>query len=229
MENETIIDNPVKPLVLQNGIFVAGHPRSGTSLVCKLLESAGVNFPSDLAADQYNEDGYFELSAAKELEKKLIDEAMTEKNIVELNKVIKILNDSNGLTGLKIVHIPSLFFYKHLAKNIRVVFVFRNPADVQSSMMRRGISSFKLDWFQNNNALIAGYENIKKSFIISYESLIGGKPEMIVKAFKKLGFTVNPDVIKESRRTQKNSCIVLAEHEKRLYDQLKKLEKISWK
>jgi hypothetical protein len=117
-KQETTIqtEEEIKPLVLQNGIFVVGHPRSGTSLACKLLESAGVHFPSDLGADQYNLDGYFELSTAKELEKKLIEEAMTAGNISELNKVVKILNQGKGLTGLKIVHIPSLFFYRHIAK-----------------------------------------------------------------------------------------------------------------
>jgi hypothetical protein len=219
---------PVAPLVLQNGIFVAGHPRSGTSLACKLLESAGVNFPSDFGADQYNKDGYFELADAKELEKTLIEKAMTEENITEMNKIVKILNDTKGLTGLKIVHIPSLFFYRHIAKNMRVVFIYRNPADVRSSMFRRGISQFKLDWFDNNNALIAGHENIPKSIVISYESLMEGKPG-IKKAFQKLGFNVNLDVIKKGHRTQENSGIVLTEDEKRMYAYLKKLEKQSWK
>jgi len=229
METDNLENGPVKPLVLQNGIFVAGHPRSGTSLACKLLESAGVQFFSNLGPDQYNEDGYFELSTAKELEKKLIDNAMTESNIIELNKIVKMFNESKGLSGLKIVHIPSLFYYKHLAKNMRVVFIFRNPSEVQSSMLRRGISSFKLDWFRNNNAIIAGYENIPKSIIISYETLIEGNPEDIKRAFKKLGFNVNPDVIKEERRTQKNSRMVLSDHEIRLFKLLKKMEKKSWK
>lgn len=215
------------PLVLQNGIFVAGHPRSGTSLACQLLESAGVHFPSDLGADDYNKDGYYELSAAKELEKSLIDEAMTDENVLELNKVVEILNKSEGLTGLKIVHIPSIFFYRHIAKNIRVVFIFRNPADVKSSILRRGISSFKLDWFENNNALIAAYENIPKSIVISYESLIEGRPG-VAKAFRKLGFKINPEVIKRQHRTQKNSRIIITDQEQRLYRYLKKLERRSF-
>jgi hypothetical protein len=227
-QNEMKQENVVRPLVLQNGIFVAGHPRSGTSLACKLLESAGVHFPSDLAADKYNEDGYFELSYAKELEKELLEHAMTEPNILELNRVVKVLNEAKGLTGLKVVHIPSLFFYKHIAKNMRVVFIFRNPADVKSSMFRRGISQFKLDWFENNNALIAAHENMPKSIVISYDTLVEGKKD-ISKAFKKLGFTIKPEVIKRERRTQKNSNIVLTEGEIRLYKYLQKLEQQSWK
>lgn len=220
--------NEIAPLVLKNGIFVAGHPRSGTSLACQLLETAGVHFPSDLGADIYNKDGYYELSVAKELEKKLLDEAMTDENIEELNKVVKTLNDSEGLTGLKIVHIPSIFFYRHIAKKMRAVFIFRNPADVKSSMFRRGISQFKLSWFQNNNALIAAFENIPKSIVISYDSLIRGK-EGIITAFKKLGFKVNIDVIKQEHQTQKNSKILITREEMRLYNYLKKLEKQSFK
>jgi len=218
----------VAPLVLKNGIIVAGHPRSGTSLACKLLESAGVNFPSDLAADQYNKDGYFELSNAKELEKSLIEHAMTEENIISLNKIVKLLNETEGLTGLKIVHIPSLFFYRHLAKNLRVVFIFRNPADVKASMLRRGISTFKLSWVENNNALIAAHENIPKSIVVSYETLMEGKKD-IKKAFKKLGFNAKTEVIKKSHRTQENSGIILTEDEKRLYNYLKKLENKTFK
>ncbi len=216
----------IAPLILKNGIIVAGHPRSGTSLACQLVESSGVSFPSDLSADIYNKEGYFEISNAKELEKSLIDEAMTDKNILALNKVVKTLNSTKGLTGLKIVHIPAIFFYKHIAKNMRVVFIFRNPADVKSSMFRRGISQFKLNWFENNNALIAAHENIPKSIVVSYESILE-KKSSIKNGFKKLGLNVNLDVIKKGHRTQKNSKIVLTEDEIKLYKYLKKLEKIS--
>lgn len=218
--------NEVNPLILKNGIFVAGHPRSGTSLACQVVESSGVSFPSDLSADKYNKEGYFELSYAKELEKKLIEKAMTDENVLEINKVISVLNKTEGLTGLKIVHIPSLFFYHHLAKNLRAVFIFRNPADVKSSMLRRGISQFKLSWFENNNALIAAHENIPKSIIISYESLIEGKPAL-KKAFKKIGLNIDLGVVKKEYRTQENSSIVLTNDEIKLYKLLKKLEKKS--
>jgi hypothetical protein len=214
----------IRPYILKNGIFVAGHPRSGTSLVCQLLESAGVNFLSDIKPDKYNNEGYFELSSAKELEKKLIDDAMTNENIISLNKIVKTLNDTKELSGLKIVHIPSIFFYNHIAKNIRTIFIFRNPADVKSSMLRRGISKFKLPWFENNNALISAYENIEKSIILSYESIIEGKP-CVKKAFKKLGFNVDMAVIKRGSQTQKNSKLIITDEEIKLYKLLKKFEK----
>jgi len=228
VENQTAPGKEeIRPKVLKNGIFVVGHPRSGTSLACQLLKSAGVDFPSDFGADEYNKSGYFELELGKDLEKKLIDKAMTEENIIAMNQIIDRLNNAPGLSGLKIVHMPALFFFRHLAKNIRVVFIFRNPADVKSSMLRRGIAQFKLDWFENNNALIAGHENIPKSIVISYEALLRGHPG-IKRAFKKLGFNVDMNVIRKEEQTQRNSRIVLSQDEGRLYKVLKKLEKKSF-
>ncbi len=226
MQGAIMNSNEILPIALKNGIIVAGHPRSGTSLACQLLESAGVNFPSDLGADEYNKAGYFELSGAKELEKSLIEKAMVAENIVEMNKIVSVLNSGDGLTGLKIVHIPALFFYRHIAKNLRVVFVFRHPAEVKSSMLRRGISQFKLSWFDNNNALVAAYENIKKSIVIDYESLIARK-SFILKGFKNIGFKVDLNVIKAEEQTQKKSRLVLTSEEEKLYRLLKKLEKES--
>jgi hypothetical protein len=232
---EAPVENPaaegrkeIRPIVLKNGIFVAGHPRSGTSLACQLLQSAGVEFPSDFGGDEYNKAGYFELETGKELEKKLIDKAMTEENVVEMNRIVERLNSGSGLTGLKIVHVPALFFFRHIAKDkkIRAVFIFRNPADVRASMYKRGISQFKLSWFDNNNALVAAHENMPKSIVISYEALIAGRPG-ISKAFKKIGFTVDLAVIHRDEQTQKDSRIVLTDDEQRLYKVLKRLEKES--
>ncbi len=230
MDNQATEKKEIRPIVLKNGIFVVGHPRSGTSLACQLLQSAGVEFPSDFGGDEYNKSGYFELETGKELEKKLIDKAMTEENVVELNKIVERLNSGTGLTGLKIVHVPALFFFRHIAKDkkMRVVFIFRHPADVKSSMYKRGISQFKLSWFDNNNALVAAHENIPKSIVISYEALIAGHPG-IQRAFKKIGFNVDLGVIHRDEQTQKDSRIVLTGDEQRLYKVLKGLEKRSYR
>ena len=229
MENPTAEGKKeIRPIVLKNGIFVVGHPRSGTSLACQLLKTAGVEFPSDFGGDEYNKAGYFELETGKELEKRLIDKAMTEENVVELNKIVERLNGGTGLTGLKIVHVPALFFFRHIAKDkkIRVVFIFRHPADVRSSMYKRGISQFKLSWFDNNNALVAAHENIPKSIVVSYEALIA-RHAGIRKAFKKIGFNVDMGVIRKEEQTQKGSRIVLTADEQRLYRVLRRLEKDS--
>lgn len=213
----------VKVRTLKDVVIVAGHPRSGTSLACQLVESAGVKFPSDFEGDEYNKSGYYEMASAMQLEKDLLKEAMSVKNTIKMNMIIKRLNDVDGPAGLKIVRIPAIFFYRHVAKNIRAVFIFRNPADVKASMLRRGISQFSLSWMENNNALIAAYENIPNSIIISYESLLKKDP-IVIKKFKKLRLNINLDIIKEGERTQRGSQIVLSDMEKRVYEKLKELE-----
>ncbi len=228
-ELKEIGEETVKLLVPKDLVVVAGHPRSGTSLTCQLLESAGVKFPSDIGPDRYNKKGYYELSFAKELEKKLIEEAMTVENTKALNRVVETLNNAGTPSGLKIVIVPAIFFYRHITKgDMRAVFVFRNPADCKASMLRRGISQFRLSWFENNNAIIAAHENIKRSIVISYETLMEGKL-CIKRAFKKIGFDVDLSVIRKTYRTQKGSGMVVTDEEMKVYKKLKELEKKSCK
>ena len=213
----------IKAKVLQNSVIVSGHPRSGTSITCQLVESAGVHFPSDYEGDEYNESGYYELEISKDLSKKLIEKAMTIKNTIKMNQVIEKLNEDKGLSGLKLVRIPALFFYRHVADNLKAVFIFRNPADVKASMLRRGISSFEPDWFTNNNALIAAYENIEDSILLSYETLLTER-EKVKKLFQKIDLEIDASLIKTGQRSQKHSNIVLEDREIRLYEKLKELE-----
>jgi hypothetical protein len=219
--------NELAPEKMGKTVIASGHPRSGTSLVCQLLESAGVNFLSDIGSDIYNKEGYFEYSLEKELSKRLIEQAMTDENTRDLNKIVKLLNKNDGWSGLKIVLTPAIFFYRHIGrKNLKAVFIFRNPADSKASMLRRGISQFKLSWFDNNNAIIAAHENIKNSIVISYETLMEKKP-CIINAFKKIGFNIDLNRIKKIYRTQKNSGIIVTKDEMKVYKKLKELEKKS--
>ncbi len=220
-------ENKVKRF--ENLVIVGGHPRSGTSLMCQLLESAGVEFPSDIPPDMYNKEGYYELMLEKELSKRLIEEAMTDKNTEDMNKLIDKLNSVNGVAGLKVVIIPAIFYYRHVAKkNLRAAFVFRHPADSKASMLRRGISQFKLSWFENNNAIIAAYENIPNSIVLSYETIMEKNPK-IKKAFKKIGFDIDLSRIKRIYRTQKGSGMIVTREEMLVYKKLKELEKKSLK
>jgi len=217
------LSEDIKAKILRDTVIVSGHPRSGTSITCQLVESAGIKFPSDYEGDEYNASGYYELEVSKDLSKKLIEKAMTIKNTIKINQVIEKLNTEKGVSGLKLVRIPVIFFYRHLADKIRAVFIFRNPADVKASLLRRGISSFTPSWFDNNNALIAAYENIPNSILISYESLLS-KNDGVKELFKKIDLDIDFSLIKTGQRSQKHSKIILKDKEIRLYERLKELE-----
>lgn len=221
------MNQEIRAKILEKGVIVGGHPRSGTSLVCQLVESAGIEFPSDFEGDEYNEAGYYELDASKELSKKLIEKAMTVENTIKMNQIVEKLNNCENTGGLKIVRIPAIFFYLHVARELKTVFVYRNPADVKASLLRRGISSFEPDWFENNNALIAAHENIENSVIISYETLLKGDSK-IKEIFSKIGLNIDLNLIKDQRRTQFSSNVVISKKEERLYKKLKELERNSF-
>jgi len=212
-----------KAVVLQDGVIVAGHPRSGTSLACQLVESAGVDFPTDFEGDEYNEGGYYETRLAKEVSRRLLDKAMTEENTRMMNRVVRRLNDVGGTAGLKIVRVPALFFYRHVAKNLRVVLVFRRPSNVKASLFKRGIGGFSLSWLDNNNALIAAYENIPDSVMVSYRSLLE-RADGVREKFEDLGLDVDFDVIDRDRRTQVDSRVYATRDERNLHERLRELE-----
>ncbi len=215
-----------KPIVLKKGVIVAGHPRSGTSLACQLVESSGVSFPNDFEGDEYNQAGYYEMALSKEVSKELINEAMTEENTGKMNKVIKRLNDHKGWSGLKLVRVPALFFYRHVAEDLKMVGIFRKPANVKASLFKRGIGEFPVSWKKNANALIAGYENVEDSILISYESLLDREPH-IEEGFEKIGLNVDTSLIDSDQQTQQNSRVMVTETERKLYERLKELERES--
>jgi len=216
----------VDAVMLQKSVMVAGHPRSGTSLTCQLVESAGVHFPSDFEGDDYNQGGYYELERSKELSKNLIDEAMTEENTEEMNNLVRRLNDIEGLSGLKIVRIPALFFYRHIARDLRVIFVYRHPANVKASLLKRGISGFPISWYDNNNAIVAAYENIENSIVVSYESLLNREGH-VREGFDQLGLDVDLSLVSEEQRTQTDSRMCITRDEEKIYDRLRELEEES--
>jgi hypothetical protein len=90
-------------------------------------------------------------------------------------------------------------------------------------MLRRGISSFEPDWFTNNNALIAAYENIEDSILLSYETLLTER-QKVQKLFQKIDLEIDASLIKTGQRSQKHSNIVLEDREIKLYEKLKELE-----
>ncbi|MFB6214449.1 MAG: hypothetical protein ABEI54_01135 [Candidatus Bipolaricaulia bacterium] len=214
------------PIVLKKGVIVAGHPRSGTSLACQLVESGGVSFPNDFEGDEYNKAGYYEMAVSKEVSKELMNEAMTEENTKKMNEVIERLNERDGWSGLKLVRVPALFFYRHVAEDLKMVGIFRKPANVKASLFKRGIGEFPVSWTKNANALIAGYENVEKSILISYESLLDREPH-IEEGFEKIGLDVDTSLIDSDQQTQQNSRVMVTETERRLYERLKELERES--
>ncbi len=110
-------------------IVVSGLPRSGTSMLMRMLEAGGVPLVVDgiRAADEDNPAGYFELEQVKELEGGGEQSWMA----AARGKAVKVIS-------MLLEHLPARF-------NYRVVFLDRDVSEVLASqrkmLARRGESS----------------------------------------------------------------------------------------
>lgn len=98
-------------------IVVSGLPRSGTSMVMKMLEAGGVQIVSDgvRRSDNDNPKGYYEFEQVKQLDK---------------DKDKSWLRDVRG-RAIKIIS----YFLKHLPpdNNYKVIFIIRNLQEICDS------------------------------------------------------------------------------------------------
>lgn len=110
-------------------IIVSGLPRSGTSMMMKMLEAAGLELFVDgmRAADEDNPRGYFEYEPVKELDKSQ-DKGWLQQSKGKVIKVISYL----------LPHLPEDCYY-------RIVFMHRDLHEVMASqnkmLARRGEAS----------------------------------------------------------------------------------------
>lgn len=124
-------------------IIISGLPRSGTSMMMKMLDAAGLEIVSDgqRTADEDNPKGYFELEQVKDLDK---------------NKDKSWLRNHRG----KCIKVIS-FLLRELPinNNYKVIFIERNLDEViasQNKMLdRRGESGGEA----NDDKMIENYEN----------------------------------------------------------------------
>jgi len=111
-------------------IIVSGLPRSGTSMLMKMLEAGGLEPLTDniRAPDDDNPKGYYEFERVKQLEKdkSWLPEAK--------GKVVKVIS-------MLLKHLPPEYFYK-------VIFMRRNMEEILASqkemLIRRGESGSKV-------------------------------------------------------------------------------------
>jgi hypothetical protein len=123
-------------------IIVSGLPRSGTSMMMKMLESAGLEILTDnlRTADENNPKGYYEFERVKELKAGDFDWLSEARGKVV--KVISALLD----------YLPNQYQY-------RIIFMRRNMDEVLSSQRQMLIRDGKQDDQVSDEKLAELYEN----------------------------------------------------------------------
>ena len=172
-------------------VIVSGLPRSGTSMMMKMLEAGGQPIMTDnlREADANNPNGYYEFERVKQLpdgDYGWIHEAG--------GKVVKIV------TGL-IMKLPSDYKYK-------VIFMQRAMKEVLSSQKkmlgRLGKEDDKVEddkmkkiyqeHLKQVNAWIAKQQNIEVQYV-NYNTMLGNPLESLQKVNEFLGGEMNADVM----------------------------------
>jgi hypothetical protein len=137
-------------------ILVSGLPRSGTSMMMKMLTAGGLEIMTDeiRTADEDNPKGYFELEQVKDLDKS--DDKTWLDNC--RGKVVKIIS-------FLLKDLPDNYHYK-------LLFMRRNLEEVMASqnkmLVRRGEATDEA----NDDKMIAAYKNHLRKI----EFLMGEKP-----------------------------------------------------
>ena len=172
-------------------IIVSGLPRSGTSMMMKMLEAGGQPILTDnlREADVNNPNGYYEFERVKQLPEGDYGWALDAKG-----KVVKIV------TGL-IMHLPSDY-------NFKVVFMQRAMKEVLSSQKkmlgRLGREDDKVEdekmkkiyqeHLKQVNAWIAKQPNIEVLYV-NYNTMIGDPLDSLKKVNEFLGGGMDVNVM----------------------------------
>ena len=124
-------------------IIVSGLPRSGTSMLMKMLEAGGIEIASDeiRTADDDNPKGYYELEKVKELDKSEDKSWLTEFR----GKAVKIIS----------------YFLKDLPKtnNYKIIFIERNLQEMIASQNKMLIHRGEVVDPAGDEKMIKNFEN----------------------------------------------------------------------
>jgi hypothetical protein len=123
-------------------IIVSGLPRSGTSMMMKMLESAGLEILTDnlRSADENNPKGYYEFERVKKLKAGDFDWLSEAQG-----KVVKVIS-------ALLEYLPNQYQYQ-------IIFMRRNMAEVLSSQSQMLARNGKQDDKENDGKLVELYED----------------------------------------------------------------------
>jgi hypothetical protein len=146
--------NDAKPIII-----VSGLPRSGTSMMMKMLESAGLAILTDnlRIADENNPKGYYEYERVKQLKAGDFDWLSAAQG-----KVVKIIS-------ALLEYLPNQYQYK-------IVFMRRNMDEVLSSQRQMLIRNGKQDDKVSDEKLAELYKNHLKEI----ETWLEQQPNMSI-------------------------------------------------
>ncbi|HMD80904.1 MAG TPA: sulfotransferase domain-containing protein [Anaerolineales bacterium] len=169
-------------------IIVSGLPRSGTSMMMKMLNAGGLQIVSDeiRRADDDNPNGYFELEAVKQL---------AQGNFMWLQsangKVVKVISSL-------LEYLPSQYSYKviFMEREIREILASQQKMLANRNEVNRAADAEMELQFRNHIAVVKAWlvrqENIEVLYV-NYNSLIADPKPLCKRISDFIGIPLNMD------------------------------------
>lgn len=211
---------------IEDAVFVIGHPRSGTSASCQLIDSSDeVEWLVNTQSNDANPYGYYEHKEFLSLSQQLMGADPGNWPVDDLGNMIETIIQFHGLFGAKLLHAPSWYYWNMMVNSeTRALLVFRKPDLCRKSVWHQKLFGWGLDWHTQNNIMIDIMEENDKVVLTSFKRLLS-KPEQVAdKVGEKLDLDVDPSVIDPEQKSWDETGVVAGDLEWIVYDELKELE-----
>lgn len=213
---------------LDEAVFVIGHPRSGTSISCKILSDTDqVTWMTNTGSDQDNKLGYYEYGPFLTESVKFIQEQF---DVGRMNKIQELMNNFEELAnppGLKMLHPHSWYNWTDFFKETKNLLVFREPSRCRKSHWKHKLN-WPIDWFNSNNVLISIYEQAENSVFVNFDRLVSEPERVRDKIEEEIGIKPDVSVIEEEEKTVSETDVLAGDLENMVYEKLCELERAQY-
>lgn len=211
---------------LDKGIAVAGHPRSGTSATCLLVDSdPETSFLTHTPGNEKNKYGYYEYRPVNRISSKWLSSPEREIFPGDWQKVHEDMSHRNGIPAWKVIRTASIYRWKMLVEDLSMIGIFREPGPCIKSTWKQFLFAFQENWISQNNILIALAEDVEDFFLIRHKTLLYETEKVADQLNERFGLDVDPSVIDTGEHHEQETDITLSGPHRETFETLCRLEK----
>lgn len=228
-ENENQIEVNVTTasidLLDKPAVFAIGHPRSGTSVSCQLLNTSDeVEWLTNTGEGPDNPYGFYEYGPFLEQSVSFIQQQWDITQAEEVNGVLQTMRHLENLPGTKILHAHSWYNWKQFFDGTKNLLIFRHPCNARKSLWNHRLN-WPIDWYTTGNVQIGIYEDAENAVLVRFKRLMQ-EPERVTDLIEdELGLEVDPGVVDADEWHQKETDTIVGNLESMVFDTLCELEK----
>lgn len=210
-------------------VFAIGHPRSGTSVSCQLLETADdVEWLTNTGSDADQKFGYYEYGPFLSQSVNFLQEQWDITQADQVNSVLQTMDKLSYNPGCKLLHPHSWYnwkqFFQEDSKNL---LIFREPQLSRKSIWQHKLN-WPFDWYTTCNVQIGIYEDAENALLVRFKRLMQEPEKVADKVKEELDLEVDPGIVDQDEWHQKSSETIVGNLEEMVFDKLCELEEAQY-